>query len=143
MPGARVSLSYLHRGRRAVVDRVPAAAAHSGLVPGDRIRMQRHFTDEGVFIRSIATRGHLGGPGLAACLQQGDLALGLGILKGLARGGQIGGLCHRQFLAGDLQAGVGFHQRVKVDMAFRGQLVQEEVDPLVAQMHGDILALQG
>jgi LAO/AO transport system kinase len=28
---------------------------------GDRIRMQRHFDDEGVFIRSLATRGALGG----------------------------------------------------------------------------------
>ena len=28
---------------------------------GDRVRMQRHSTDEGVFIRSLATRGHFGG----------------------------------------------------------------------------------
>src|SRR5207245_5328656 len=28
---------------------------------GDRIRMQDHSTDPGVFIRSMATRGHLGG----------------------------------------------------------------------------------
>src|SRR5204862_175806 len=32
---------------------------------GDRIRMQDHATDEGVFIRSMATRGHLGGLSLA------------------------------------------------------------------------------
>ena len=30
-------------------------------IPGDRIRMQRHALDEGVFIRSLATRGFLGG----------------------------------------------------------------------------------
>ena len=28
---------------------------------GDRLRMQAHASDEGVFIRSMATRGHLGG----------------------------------------------------------------------------------
>ena len=28
---------------------------------GDRVRMQDHATDSGVFIRSMATRGHLGG----------------------------------------------------------------------------------
>ncbi len=32
-----------------------------GAILGDRIRMQRHATDEGVFIRSLATRGCLGG----------------------------------------------------------------------------------
>src|SRR5207244_3313750 len=33
---------------------------------GDRLRMQAHATDPGVFIRSMATRGHLGGMALAA-----------------------------------------------------------------------------
>src|SRR5262249_12510608 len=32
-----------------------------GAILGDRIRMQRHATDDGVFIRSLATRGHMGG----------------------------------------------------------------------------------
>ena len=32
-----------------------------GAILGDRIRMQAHATDPGVFIRSMATRGHLGG----------------------------------------------------------------------------------
>ena len=32
-----------------------------GAILGDRIRMQEHALDEGVFIRSFATRGHLGG----------------------------------------------------------------------------------
>src|SRR5262249_12043013 len=32
-----------------------------GAILGDRIRMSRHFTDPEVFIRSVATRGHLGG----------------------------------------------------------------------------------
>ncbi len=32
-----------------------------GAILGDRIRMQRHSLDEGVYIRSLATRGHFGG----------------------------------------------------------------------------------
>ena len=39
----------------------PTSPFTGGALLGDRIRMQQHFTDEGVFIRSIATRGHLGG----------------------------------------------------------------------------------
>ena len=38
---------------------------------GDRLRMQAHAADEGVFIRSMATRGHLGGLSRAT----GDAAL--------------------------------------------------------------------
>ena len=37
-----------------------------GAILGDRVRMQDHATDPGVFIRSMATRGHLGGLALAA-----------------------------------------------------------------------------
>ncbi|MFM8416830.1 MAG: methylmalonyl Co-A mutase-associated GTPase MeaB, partial [Actinomycetota bacterium] len=36
-----------------------------GAILGDRVRMQSHATDPGVFIRSMATRGHLGGLSLA------------------------------------------------------------------------------
>jgi len=39
----------------------PSSAFSGGAVLGDRIRMQRHSTDPGVFIRSMATRGHFGG----------------------------------------------------------------------------------
>jgi LAO/AO transport system kinase len=39
----------------------PTSPYSGGAILGDRIRMQRHTTDEGVFIRSLATRGHLGG----------------------------------------------------------------------------------
>lgn len=39
----------------------PTSPFSGGAILGDRIRMQRHFTDDGVFIRSLATRGHLGG----------------------------------------------------------------------------------
>ncbi len=39
----------------------PTSPFSGGAILGDRIRMQRHSTDEGVFIRSLATRGWLGG----------------------------------------------------------------------------------
>jgi LAO/AO transport system kinase len=39
----------------------PTSPFTGGAILGDRIRMQRHATDEGVFIRSLATRGFLGG----------------------------------------------------------------------------------
>ncbi len=39
----------------------PSSPFSGGAILGDRIRMQRHATDEGVFIRSLATRGCLGG----------------------------------------------------------------------------------
>ena len=39
----------------------PTSPFSGGAILGDRIRMTRHFTDSGVFIRSMATRGHLGG----------------------------------------------------------------------------------
>ncbi len=39
----------------------PSSPFSGGAVLGDRIRMQTHFLDEGVFIRSLATRGGIGG----------------------------------------------------------------------------------
>jgi LAO/AO transport system kinase len=39
----------------------PTSPFTGGAILGDRIRMQEHATDPGVFIRSLATRGHLGG----------------------------------------------------------------------------------
>lgn len=39
----------------------PTSPFTGGAILGDRIRMQEHATDEGVFIRSLATRGALGG----------------------------------------------------------------------------------
>lgn len=39
----------------------PTSPFSGGAILGDRIRMQRHFLDPNVFIRSLATRGHLGG----------------------------------------------------------------------------------
>lgn len=52
---------------RAAGDRVgviaidPSSPFSGGALLGDRVRMQRHSLDPGVFIRSLATRGHLGG----------------------------------------------------------------------------------
>jgi LAO/AO transport system kinase len=43
----------------------PSSPFSGGALLGDRVRMQRHSTDDGVFIRSMATRGHLGGLALA------------------------------------------------------------------------------
>jgi LAO/AO transport system kinase len=44
----------------------PTSPFTGGAILGDRVRMQDHATDPGVFIRSMATRGHLGGLSLAA-----------------------------------------------------------------------------
>ena len=49
----------------------PTSPFTGGAVLGDRLRMQTHASDEGVFIRSMATRGHLGGLSRAT----GDAAL--------------------------------------------------------------------
>ncbi|MEA3217927.1 MAG: GTPase, partial [Acidimicrobiia bacterium] len=43
----------------------PSSPFTGGAILGDRVRMQDHFLDPGVFIRSMATRGHLGGLALA------------------------------------------------------------------------------
>ena len=43
----------------------PSSPFSGGAILGDRVRMQDHSTDPGVFIRSMATRGHLGGLALA------------------------------------------------------------------------------
>lgn len=45
----------------AVVAVDPTSPFSGGAILGDRIRMQEHALDPGVFIRSMATRGHLGG----------------------------------------------------------------------------------
>jgi LAO/AO transport system kinase len=56
-------------GRRVAVLAIdPTSPFTGGALLGDRIRMQQHATDEAVFIRSMASRGHLGG--LAATTPQ-------------------------------------------------------------------------
>lgn len=44
----------------------PSSPFSGGAILGDRVRMGDHALDEGVFIRSMATRGHLGGLAVAA-----------------------------------------------------------------------------
>src|SRR5271167_3376668 len=58
----RLIEAYRARGQRVGVVAVdPTSPYTGGAILGDRIRMARHTMDEGVFIRSLATRGHLGG----------------------------------------------------------------------------------
>jgi LAO/AO transport system kinase len=50
------------RGKNVgVVSVDPSSPFSHGALLGDRIRLAEHFTDESVFIRSMASRGHLGG----------------------------------------------------------------------------------
>ncbi len=54
------------QGRRVAVLAVdPNSPFTGGAILGDRVRMQRHALDRGVFIRSMGARGHLGGVSLA------------------------------------------------------------------------------
>jgi len=48
-------------GRIAIVAVDPSSPFTGGAILGDRIRMRDRFLDEGVFIRSMASRGHAGG----------------------------------------------------------------------------------
>jgi LAO/AO transport system kinase len=72
--GKSTSTSALVTALRAADRRVgvlavdPSSPFSGGALLGDRIRMQEHATDEGVFIRSMASRGHLGG--LSAAVPQ-------------------------------------------------------------------------
>lgn len=56
-------LNHMRKDKKTVgvlaVD--PTSPFSGGAILGDRVRMQRHSMDEGVFIRSMATRGHFGG----------------------------------------------------------------------------------
>ena len=53
---------YREHGRRVGVLAVdPSSPFTGGALLGDRVRMQEHATDDRVFIRSMASRGHLGG----------------------------------------------------------------------------------
>jgi LAO/AO transport system kinase len=70
----RLISTALARGSFADLDRFdevgvlcidPSSPCTGGAILGDRIRMQDHATNEKVFIRSMATRGHLGGLSLA------------------------------------------------------------------------------
>jgi LAO/AO transport system kinase len=58
----RLTAHLRKRGQTVGIVAVDPTSPYSGgAILGDRIRMQAHAVDEGVFIRSMATRGHLGG----------------------------------------------------------------------------------
>jgi LAO/AO transport system kinase len=58
----RLAVDWRARGRRVGIIAVdPTSPFTGGALLGDRVRMQQHAGDEGVFIRSMATRGQLGG----------------------------------------------------------------------------------
>ena len=69
--GKSTLTSHLIRRRRqsgsdvSVLAIDPSSPFTGGAILGDRVRMQDHALDAGVFIRSMATRGHLGGLALA------------------------------------------------------------------------------
>src|SRR5215470_9088634 len=58
----RMAQAYRRRGKRVGIVAVdPSSPFSGGAILGDRIRMAEIYTDPGVFIRSMATRGALGG----------------------------------------------------------------------------------
>jgi LAO/AO transport system kinase len=66
LAGELVRLARRRQLSVAVLAIDPTSPFTGGALLGDRLRMQEHATDPGVFIRSMATRGHLGGMALAA-----------------------------------------------------------------------------
>jgi LAO/AO transport system kinase len=61
LTSALVALMRAERKTVAVLAVDPSSPFTGGALLGDRLRMQEHATDEGVYIRSMATRGALGG----------------------------------------------------------------------------------
>ncbi|MBT1071998.1 methylmalonyl Co-A mutase-associated GTPase MeaB [Pelotalea chapellei] len=58
----QLTASFRKQGKKVGVVAIdPTSPFTGGAILGDRIRMNRHATDDGVFIRSLATRGALGG----------------------------------------------------------------------------------
>jgi len=58
----QLTASFRKKGKKVGVVAIdPTSPFTGGAILGDRIRMNRHSCDEGVFIRSLATRGALGG----------------------------------------------------------------------------------
>jgi LAO/AO transport system kinase len=66
LAGALLRVARAREVPAAVLAVDPTSPFSGGALLGDRLRMQEHATDPGVFIRSMATRGHLGGIALAA-----------------------------------------------------------------------------
>lgn len=58
----QLTISLRKQGKRVAIMAVdPSSPFTGGAILGDRIRMQRHTSDDGVFIRSLGTRGQHGG----------------------------------------------------------------------------------
>jgi LAO/AO transport system kinase len=66
LAGELVRVARADGARVAVLAVDPTSPYTGGALLGDRVRMQDHAVDPNVFIRSMATRGHLGGIALAA-----------------------------------------------------------------------------
>jgi LAO/AO transport system kinase len=70
----RLIAEYRREGRTVGVIAVdPTSPFTGGAILGDRVRMQSHAGDDGVYVRSMATRGHLGG--LSAATSDAALVL--------------------------------------------------------------------
>ncbi|MCP5025992.1 MAG: methylmalonyl Co-A mutase-associated GTPase MeaB [Actinomycetia bacterium] len=65
LTGALVAVMRQHELEVGVLAIDPSSPFSGGAILGDRVRMQDHALDRSVFIRSMATRGHLGGLALA------------------------------------------------------------------------------
>jgi LAO/AO transport system kinase len=58
----RLARAFRKQGKTVAIIAVdPSSAVTGGALLGDRIRMQSHYADAGIFVRSMATRGALGG----------------------------------------------------------------------------------
>ena len=68
LTSAVVSLRRAEGERVAVLAVDPSSPFSGGALLGDRLRMLEHVADRGVYIRSMASRGHLGGLAVAAAL---------------------------------------------------------------------------
>ena len=79
---ARIITEFRNRNMKVGVIAVdPSSPLTGGAFLGDRLRMRRHTEDSGVFIRSMATRGHLGG--LSKTTQEAVMvldAMGYGVI---------------------------------------------------------------
>ncbi len=138
-----------HR-RVGVVAVDPSSPFTGGAVLGDRVRMMRHATDPGVFVRSMASRGHLGG-----------LALGVkGVIRVMGLVGcevvlvetvgvgqsevEVAGVA--DLVAIVLAPGLGDSiQLLKAGLMEIGDLfvVNKADRPDAARLHGDLLSMLG
>jgi LAO/AO transport system kinase len=66
LTSALIDVARSHDQRVAVLAVDPSSPFTGGAILGDRVRMGDHALDDAVFIRSMATRGHLGGLAVAA-----------------------------------------------------------------------------